>query len=112
MSAYVIVDIEVQDPNAYAEYIRIAPATIARFGGRYIARGGRTEQLEGSWEPRRVVILEFESLERARAWWESEEYAPARRLRQSCASADMIVVEGVPPAGPEGSTLAGPGPAR
>ena len=94
MSAYLIVNIEVTDPERYAEYVKVVPATIAKFGGRYLARGGRTVKLEGSWEPKRVVVLEFESLERAREWWASEDYRGPKALRQSASVADLVLVEG------------------
>ncbi|MDZ4804952.1 MAG: DUF1330 domain-containing protein [Candidatus Eisenbacteria bacterium] len=95
MSAYVIVDIDVQDPAGYEEYKKLAPASIAAFGGRYIARGGQTHVLEGDWRPNRIVILEFDTVDQAQAWVTSEEYAPARKLRQATARASMIVVAGV-----------------
>jgi len=95
MSAYVIVNIEVVDPVRYQEYIQAAPSTIARFGGRYLARGGRAERLEGEWEPKRFVVLEFPNYERAREWWESEHYAGPKSLRQASARASMILVEGL-----------------
>ena len=95
MAAYVIVDIEVTDPETYRNYIEVAPATIEAYGGRYIVRGGSAEKLEGGWEPRRLVVLEFESVERAKAWWASDEYAEPKRLRQSASNANMIVVDGV-----------------
>ena len=92
MSAYVIVEIEVLDPVRYEEYKRLAPPSIAAFGGRYVVRGGRTETLEGDWSPKRIVILEFESLERARQWWDCSEYRDAKRLRQEIARTRMIAV--------------------
>ena len=95
MAAYVIVDVEVLDPVAYQRYKEQVPATLAAYGGRFVARGGRAERLEGDWRPQRIVILEFESLERAKAWWGSTEYAGPKKLRQSASTADMIVVEGV-----------------
>lgn len=95
MSAYVIVDVEVKEPVAYERYKAMAADTVHRYGGRYIARGGRTEILEGDWEPHRVVILEFENIARAREWLESPEYRDARRLRHQTARTNMIVVEGV-----------------
>ena len=82
MPAYVVVQITVEDPVRYAEYRRIAPPSIAVHGGRYIVRGGACEILEGSWLPPRLVVLEFPTVERARAWWASPEYAPAKALRQ------------------------------
>ena len=95
MAAYVIVDIEVTDPATYEEYKRLAPPTVALHGGRYLARGGTTEVLEGSWTPNRLIILEFEDLARARAWVDSAEYRPARSLRQRSASSNMVILEGV-----------------
>ena len=95
MSAYLIVNIEVTDPDRYAEYIKIAPASVARYGGRYIVRGGRAEKLEGDYEPKRVVVLEFDSFDQGRAWWDSDEYAGPKAIRQSASITDMILVEGV-----------------
>ena len=95
MPAYVIADIEVRDAAAYEEYRRQVPATIAAHGGRYLARGGTTEVLEGRWTPRRCVILEFPSLEHFRAWWNSPEYRPLRALRERCADSNLVVTEGL-----------------
>lgn len=95
MPAYVIVDIEVTDSQGYEGYKQAAPAAVALFGGQYLARGGRTEVLEGEWRPKRIVILAFESVERARQWLDSAEYAPARELRHATAHSNMIVVEGL-----------------
>ena len=94
MSALVIVDIEVTDPVRYEDYKRLASASIAAHGGRYLVRGGRSEVLDGTWTPRRLVVLEFDSFEQAKAWRESPEYAEAKKVRESCARANMIVVEG------------------
>ena len=95
MSAYVVVQIEVTDPGTYETYKELAPPSIAQYGGRYIVRGGATETLEGSWRPRRFVVLEFPTSEAARAWWSSEEYAEAKAMRQRCARTEMILVEGL-----------------
>ncbi len=95
MAAYVIANVDVHDTTRYAEYVKAVPATIARYGGRFVVRAGKAELLEGSWVPKRVVVLEFPSLERAKEWWSSEEYRPLRTLRQSVSSGDLIVVEGV-----------------
>ncbi|MGH2606389.1 MAG: DUF1330 domain-containing protein [Anaerolineales bacterium] len=95
MSAYVIVDIDVTDPQGYEAYKQAAPAAVALFGGKYLARGGRTEVLEGEWRPKRIVILGFESVERAREWLDSAEYSPARKQRHATARSNMIVVEGL-----------------
>ncbi len=95
MSAYVIVDVEVTDPAGYDQYKQLAPAAVELYGGRYLARGGRAETLEGDWAVNRLVILEFESIENARAWLNSPEYAPARAMRHKYALSKMAVVEGV-----------------
>ena len=95
MTAYVIVDVDVLDPERYEKYKALAPPAIVAHGGRYLARGGRTEVLEGAWSPKRAVILEFPSLEQAKAWWASVEYAEGKALRQACARTNMIVVEGI-----------------
>ncbi len=95
MAAYVIADVEITDPVQYAAYIRIVPPTIARYGGRFLVRGGRTEALEGSWSPRRVVVLEFPTFEQARDWWASEEYSTPKALRQGASNGNLILVDGV-----------------
>ena len=94
MAAYIIVDIEIQDPELYAEYIKLTPATLAAYDGTFAVRGGKTEILEGEWQPGRFVILKFPTIERAKEWWDSPEYAPAKAIRQAAAHTNMIVVEG------------------
>jgi uncharacterized protein (DUF1330 family) len=95
MTAYVIVDIDVTDPVTYEEYKKLAPAGVEACGGKYIARGGRTEVLEGNWVPNRLVILQFESIEKAKAWLDSPEYGPAKTLRHRAAISNMVAIEGV-----------------
>jgi len=95
MAAYIIADVEITDPARYAEYVRVVPETIAKYGGRFVVRGGRAETLEGSWSPKRIVILEFPTFERAREWWASEEYRAPRSLRQSASVGRLIVVQGI-----------------
>jgi uncharacterized protein (DUF1330 family) len=80
MVAYLIADVEIIDAVGYEEYRRKVPATIAAYGGRYLARGGTTERLEGGWSPERCVILEFPSLAKFKAWWTSPEYLPLRAI--------------------------------
>lgn len=94
MAAYVIVDIEVKILEDYEKYKRLAQASVAAYRGRYIVRGGSKEILEGSWMPRRFVILEFPDVATAKAWWASPEYAEGKALRQCCADTNMIVVDG------------------
>lgn len=98
MPAYVLNDMEITDPALFEEYKKLTPATVAQYGGRFLARGGRTETLEGDWSPKRLVIIEFPSVEQAKAWADSNEYAPAKRLRQMASKSNLIVVEGAPPA--------------
>ena len=95
MAAYVIVDIEVVDPVGYEEYKKQAAATVHKYGGKYIVRGGKTEVLEGDWDPRRIVVLEFESMQRAKEWLNCEEYREPRKMRHRTAETRMIAVEGV-----------------
>jgi uncharacterized protein (DUF1330 family) len=95
MAAFVIVDVKVNDPVRYEDYKKMAHPTVAAHGGRYVARGGKVEVLEGDWPTGRFVILEFPSAARAREWWDSEDYRPAKALRHATASTKMILVEGV-----------------
>lgn len=95
MAAYIIVQIDIHDPATYERYKQLAPPSIKAYGGRYIARGGRTETLEGTWSPARLVMLEFPDLDTARAWAASPEYAEAKALRQSAARSEMLLVEGL-----------------
>lgn len=95
MAVYVIADIEVLDPALFEEYRQQVPATIAAHGGRYVARGGATQVLEGSWSPRRCVILEFPDMQRFQAWWDSPEYAPLRALRQRATNSNLVVTQGL-----------------
>jgi uncharacterized protein (DUF1330 family) len=95
MAAYVIAHIEVKDPTRYADYIKMSPISIQKFGGRFIARGGNVEKLEGSWEPKRLVLLEFPTIEAAREWYASDDYAPAKALRQATSTGDLVLINGV-----------------
>jgi len=95
MAAYVIANIEVKDPEAYEVYKLLAARALARYGGRFLVRGGAAEKLEGDWQPRRVVLLEFESAARAKEWWNSPEYAPAKEIRERTARSELVLVEGI-----------------
>jgi len=99
MAAFVIVDVTITDPKTYERYKALTPGSLVPYGGRFVARGGATETLEGSWSPQRIVILEFASAADARAWWSSPEYAEAKALRQASSRTEMLLVEGVPPGG-------------
>lgn len=95
MAAYVIAIIDVTDPEGYKEYARQVPATIARYGGRYLMRGGAMELREGEWPGARTVIVEFPSLDRAREWYDSPEYRPVRTIRQATSRGRVAFFEGV-----------------
>ena len=101
MSAYVISDVEPLDAALIAQYRTLAEASIAQYGGRYVARGGAIDAVEGGWEPKHIVIVEFPSMERAREWYRSPEYAEALKVRRHALNRRLIFVDGVPPsAGP------------
>jgi uncharacterized protein (DUF1330 family) len=95
MPAYVIVEISIHDPELYESYKELTPATIEAFGGRFVVRGAKTESPEGNWNPERLVMLEFPSVEIARKWWASEEYTKAKNIRQKAATTKMLIVEGL-----------------
>jgi len=95
VAAYVIVEVTVTDPQLFAEYGKGVPATIVAFGGKYLVRGGSVDSKEGGWTPKRVVVLEFTSMEQAQKWYHSAEYAPLLAMRLKAASSKMIMVQGV-----------------
>lgn len=95
MKAYVIAIIDIRDPVRYADYVKLTPATIAPFGGKFIARGGRSEKLEGAMPANRIVVIEFPSYEQAKAWYDSEGYQVARAIRHSASTGSLVLVEGV-----------------
>ena len=95
MPAYFIVEIDVQDAAAFEEYRKHVPETIAKYGGRYLVRGGKTETLEGDWQPGRMVVLEFPSREQAMQFYDSPEYGPQKALRFRSAKSKLLLVDGV-----------------
>ena len=95
MVAYIIAEAEITDPAKYEGYKKLTPGAIAAHGGRFVARGGRTEALEGDWRPKRIVLIEFPSYERAKAFYDSPEYLAARKAREGAATFDLILVDGV-----------------
>lgn len=95
MKAYIIVDVHITNPTLYEDYRKLTPASLVPYDGKFVVRGGATETLEGEWRPGRVVILEFPSVEKAKAWWSSPGYAPAKAIRQSASDTKMILVEGI-----------------
>ncbi len=95
MSAYVIVRVNVHRMEQFREYMKLTPATLEKFGGRFIVRGGETATLEGPEETRRIVVIEFPSLENAKAWYASREYEEAKKVREGAAEASFVAVAGV-----------------
>lgn len=94
MSAFIILDVRVTDLEAYEEYKTHSTRVLAQYGGKFIARGGPTEVLEGDWNPNRIVIAEFETMEQAREWYRSPEYAVPMEVRRRSSQGNMILVEG------------------
>jgi uncharacterized protein (DUF1330 family) len=95
MSAYVVVDLEIINHEEFEDYKQLVPATIEKYGGRYLARGGKVETLDGGWCPQRFVLLQFSSVAQAKAWFDSTEYAKPKALREKSARSRIIVVEGI-----------------
>ena len=95
MAAYLVVDIDVTNPTQFEEYKKLAPVAIAKYGGRYVIRGGAYESLEGNWKPQRVTVVEFESMEKGKAFYNSPEYQAAIKARKGAANMKMLLVQGV-----------------
>jgi uncharacterized protein (DUF1330 family) len=94
MPAYLISTIEITDPDGYEEYKKLVPPALAKYGGRFVVRGGRIEHKEGDWRPKRIVVVEFESVDKARAFYDSPEYAPAKQIRLRTSTGSVLFVEG------------------
>jgi uncharacterized protein (DUF1330 family) len=95
MPAYLISTIEIKDAAGYDEYRKLVAPVLQQYGGRFLVRGGRIHHLEGQWQPKRVVVVEFDSVERAKAFSDSAEYAQAKLIRHRTSDSSVIVVEGV-----------------
>lgn len=95
MPAYLISTIEITDPAGYEEYKRLVPPALAKYGGRFVVRGGSIEHKEGDWRPKRIVVVEFESVDKARAFYDSPEYAPAKQIRLRTSTGSVLFVEGL-----------------
>ena len=95
MPAFVIVEVTIHDALAYEDYKLLTPGAVAAYNGRFVVRGAQSESLEGDWNPQRIVVLEFPSIERAKDWWHSPEYTEAKAIRQKAATTKMLVVEGM-----------------
>lgn len=94
MAAYVLAEIEITNPEGYKEYTTHVPATIAKYGGRFLVRGGNAEMLEGEWPQRRRVLIEFPSMEQAKRWWDSPEYEKPKAMRRAASQGRLILMEG------------------
>ncbi len=94
MAGYIIVQVNVEDPEAYKTYVPQVPPTLEAYGGEFVVRGAPFEVLEGEWPMPRLVVIRFPSVEKARAWYESEEYAAPKAIRQAASTTNMILVEG------------------
>ncbi len=95
MTAYLIVDVAIRDPQRYEDYKRKVPALIARHGGEYLVRGGAHEVLEGAWQPTRLVLFRFPSRDAIRAFMDDPEYRPLAALRHEIAESSMVAVDGL-----------------
>ncbi|NJD09209.1 MAG: DUF1330 domain-containing protein [Gemmatimonadetes bacterium] len=95
MAAYVLAQITVHDPVTYERYKALSGAALEPYGGRFLVRGGAVETMEGTWQPARLVVIEFPDAAAARAWWASPEYAEARALRQASAHTELLLAPGV-----------------
>ena len=95
MPAYLIVETDILDPEQYERYKAASPAAVAAGGGRFVARGGELAVLEGDWEPKRLVVLEFENLEAAKRFYESADYQEVKKLRDGAATLRMVAVQGI-----------------
>ena len=95
MAAYAIADVEVTDPAKFQDYVSQVSATVEKYGGKYRVRGGAIEKAEGDWEPSRMVVIEFESMEQLKKWYHSQEYSGPMQLRHQSANANVLFVEGV-----------------
>ncbi len=94
MAAYFIAQLEITDPAGFDEYRKLVAPLVAKYGGKYVVRGGAIEPIEGDWAPKRLVILEFESVERAKQWHDSEDYRPVMEMRHKSAITNAVIVEG------------------
>ena len=95
MTAYLIAEVDVADTAAYEDYKKITPGAVAAYGGRFIVRGGQVESKEGGWKPARLVVIEFASMDQAKKFYDSPEYAPALKIRLKAAKTRLILAEGL-----------------
>lgn len=98
MAAYLIVEVETTDAALMAEYRKHTPGLIARFGGKFIVRGGECDSLEGGWTPSRMVVIEFPDMAAGRRFYHSEDYKPVLAMRLKAGTSKAVLVDGLPPA--------------
>ena len=95
MPAYVLAEIEITNPEGYKEYTTHVPATVAKYGGRFVVRGGKAQVLEGEWPERRRVLIEFPTVDAARKWFDSPEYEKPKAMRQANSKGRLLLLEGL-----------------
>ena len=95
MAGYIVADIEITDPNEYQKYSQQTAATLERYGGKFLARGGNPETLEGDWKTKRLVVIEFPNIEQAKSWYDSPEYSAIKGIRHRSANSNILLVQGV-----------------
>jgi uncharacterized protein (DUF1330 family) len=96
MPAYLIANVEIKDTEKIKDYMKATPSIIKQFGGKFLVRGGDFEICEGGWSPKRLVLVEFESMEKAKQFYNSPEYTAIKDLRQSSAYTEWVFVDGLP----------------
>jgi uncharacterized protein (DUF1330 family) len=95
MPAYVLAEIEIINPDGYKEYTKVVPATIEQYGGKFLHRGGEITKFEGEWPERRRVLLEFPSVDAAKKWWDSSEYAKPKEMRKAASKGRLLLLHGL-----------------
>jgi uncharacterized protein (DUF1330 family) len=95
MAGYIVADVEITDSNEYQKYAQQTAATVERYGGKFLVRGGQPETLEGDWKAKRIVIIEFPSVEQAKTWYDSPEYSAIKGIRHRSAVSSILIVSGV-----------------
>ena len=95
MPAYLIANVEIKDSVRIKEYLASTPEILKKYSGRFLVRGGEIWIAEGNWNPKRLVVVEFDSFEKAKEFWNSDDYKPLKELRQSSADTDMLLVDGI-----------------
>lgn len=95
MKAYLIANVEIKDAEAIKKYLNASPNILKKYSGKFLVRGGEIWVAEGDWSPQRLVVVEFESMEKAKQFWNSEDYKPFKDLRQAASKTDMLFVNGL-----------------